>query len=446
MSYAGYIVVLDEPARRDWLQSRRDVAEFDGGDWGFTDTLSAPDWDPKKVEICFLSFGGAALDVVSLAKRGRRVATAKYAVTFSHMVDLRAIPLADIDARLGSNVRPHFVRSSSGRGSRVPEGTWAALVRSVKEARPELARELDRLDALRQSSAHPLSGHGISQLAMERDAVGVALDIFGADRKAILSGWSSPLEVGVEPLAPFLAGLKSVHVREDQILAHDARVFPGWNLIAHQQVGAATFRKGRGEYLTIYNVNRTPVEGAIGVDLVYYNYRYAAYVLVQYKRLVRDHPDRGEPVFRLSSGSYENEVERMRRFVAANPSLPCDAPDRYRLEPAAFYFKLCQAETVTPLSSELITGMYLPLPYWELLLASGALTGPKGGLRVSSGAARRHLANGPFVQLVQDGWIGSRGAVSEAITTVIRDRLDEGNSVLVAASGVDEAGDGAAEN
>lgn len=272
---------------------------------------------------------------------------------------------------------------------------------------------------------------------MERDAVGVALDIFGADRKRVLSSWSSPPEAA-GPVPPFLARLNSAYLREEQMLLHDARTFPGWELVEQHQVGTATFRKG-GEYLTIYNVNQTTVEGALGVDLVYYNYRYDAYVLIQYKRLLRERSPQGEPVFRLSSGDYHVELERMRRFAAANPVPACGSPDGYRLEPAAFYFKLCEADTVTPFSGDLIKGMYIPLPYWEVLLSSGALAGPRDGLRVSYATARRHLANQSFIHLVQDGWIGSRGTTSASITRVISERLSEKTSVLLAISGRTES-------
>ena len=42
----------------------------------------------------------------------------------------------------------------------------------------------------------------------------------------------------------------------------------------------------------------------------------------------------------------------------------------YRLNPEAFYFKLCEEISFTPLSNNLIRGMYLPLDYWEILTAA----------------------------------------------------------------------------
>lgn len=435
-TYSGFVVVLDEPARNDWLESRRGEAVFENVEWRFTDALSAPDWHPKALEVCFLSFGGSTLDLAALATRGRKVANAKYAVTYSHFVDLGALPFPVVEATLGNQLRQHFVRSSTGRGSRVPPQTWAGLLAAAMALRPAIASDLERLVRLREEGTRHLRGNGIPQLAMERDAVGIALEIFGADRRGILSSWAPGGAVGTAaPLAPFLAGLRASRMREDQMLTHDARTFPGWALIAQHQVGTATFQKRDGEYLTIYNVNRTTIENALGVDLVYYNHRYDAYVMVQYKRLLRDGRSDGDPVFRLSGGSYETELEKMRQFVSANPVPQCDRPDRYRLEPAAFYLKLCEAETLTPLSGDLIKGMYVPLPYWEALLASGVLVGRRGGLSVSFRNMRRHLPNGSFVQLVQDGWIGSRGTTSDAITRMIRTRLEEGVSVLLAVTG-----------
>lgn len=125
MTYSGYIIVFDEPRRNEWLLERQDT-RGEARDWRFTDTLSAPDWRPKSAEVCFLSFGGKSLDFATLAERGNRVASAKYLVTFAHLLDLGAIPLADVEARISLRLARHLIRSSSGYGSRVPEKTWAA--------------------------------------------------------------------------------------------------------------------------------------------------------------------------------------------------------------------------------------------------------------------------------------------------------------------------------
>src|SRR5258708_1945191 len=88
VAYSGYVIVLDEESRSEWLLDRREWSEAYGENWQFTDALSAPDWKPKAVELCFLSFGGQQLDFVALARRGtQKGLSAKYIVRFSQALD-----------------------------------------------------------------------------------------------------------------------------------------------------------------------------------------------------------------------------------------------------------------------------------------------------------------------------------------------------------------------
>ncbi len=85
-TYNGFVFVLDEPER---AQQIKDAFEHFGD---FTDTISTPDWRPKTVEICFISFDGENLDFAALGKRGRRVATNKDQIRFSSPMDLNSLP------------------------------------------------------------------------------------------------------------------------------------------------------------------------------------------------------------------------------------------------------------------------------------------------------------------------------------------------------------------
>lgn len=63
-------------------------------------------------------------------------------------------------------------------------------------------------------------------MAQERDATGVALDVFdqtGRLRKATLQGWTAPAG---DNLTSFLDGLAGVRTIEDQLIARDATSFP----------------------------------------------------------------------------------------------------------------------------------------------------------------------------------------------------------------------------
>ena len=51
----------------------------------------------------------------------------------------------------------------------------------------------------------------------------------------------------------------------------------------------------------------------------------------------------------------------------------------YRLNPEMFLFKLCPSEIFEPTSKEMIQGIYIPLEYWNLLMASPETDGKQGG-------------------------------------------------------------------
>lgn len=59
----------------------------------FTDTFSAEDWDMHGAEVCLLSLDGKTLDFASLGHRRRRVATAKFRVSFTDFVSLDGLDI-----------------------------------------------------------------------------------------------------------------------------------------------------------------------------------------------------------------------------------------------------------------------------------------------------------------------------------------------------------------
>ena len=213
------------------------------------------------------------------------------------------------------------------------------------------------------------------------------------------------------------------------MVQHDASVFGDWSEIRRGAVGIAQFHDG-DRRLTVINVNRTGVEHALGVDLVYYNHDFDSYVIVQYKRMTPG---------RVSSG-YEFrpdhqlrvELERMRSLPM--PTAPAAMPREFRLDHGGTYLKLCPASSREAFSHELIHGMYLPLRYWDVLMASPSVRGPKGGVVVNFGNVDRHITNTLFIQLVGAAWIGSRGVTSARIGAIIRSSLAARSVILAEAS------------
>ena len=164
-----------------------------------------------------------------------------------------------------------------------------------------------------------LVGPSVEQVALERDAVGVALDIFDRSsqlRQETLRRWVPPPGT----LPPFLKGIEQSKLTEEQMLAHDSKVFPGAEAVAIH-IGA-TFTVGERTLSVVY-LNRTSVEKSLGVDLIYYNHQFDAYTLVQYKRMNKGPVKKNAPdswVFRPSSDrNFGIEIERMQQFRRENP-------------------------------------------------------------------------------------------------------------------------------
>lgn len=423
--------MFDEERRADLLK------ELTGITSGFSDTFSSPDWGLKEWEVCLLSFGGRSLDHACLARRRYKAVTAKYRVEFLDFVDLLSLDLTEITRLFPSNLEPHWLRSTTGRGKRVPPSTWNELIQIVSSLRPNQAAEIGRLLQLRARSKERLIGVGAEQVALERDAIGVALDIFDPSaelRQQTLRGWAPP-ESG--DLPPFLRGIQRAHLTEEQMLAHDTKFFPGAETIPHQ-IGA-TF-KTADRTLSVFYFNRTSVERSLGIDLIYYNHQFAAYTLVQYKRMSKEkqHEDRPETwIFRPSGDrNFEKEMVRMQKFREENPDQWRE--DRswreYRLNGDGFFFKFCPSITLQVLSPDLIRGYYLPREYAESLLRSEITKGSKGGRLLSFENIQRHLNNSDFTGLVQAGWIGTRDKSTSLISEIIQDALDKKKSVIFAKS------------
>lgn len=419
--YGGFLFIIDEPQRAQVIKERIEI------DSVFTDTLSAPDWKARKSEIFLISLAEGYIHFAALAHRGKHVATEKYHIEFSNIVQFGPpVSINEIQEGLRPRIKQYFMRSSSGIGGSIPPATWHDLIGVIKQLRPNAAQDLDRLEELRSISPDYFSKPGFEIVAHERDVVNIALRISGLNPKEITK-WL-PVE---ESTAPFLRGLGSVKLNEDQMIANDAQVFGDWERIMECQVGTVEFGHGT-ERLTIMNVNRHSIEHTFGVDLLYYFHKHRSYVMVQYKRMRKD-GNENEYGYRPRGETYEDELIRMRSFAESlNSNQVHVSPSDYRFHPGMFYFKICPAEIFEPTSTEMIRGMYLPLDYWILLMDSQNILGPKRGKRITFNNVEKHFSNTLFIDLVQAGWVGSQVTDHVLITEVIQASLEGRNSVILA--------------
>jgi hypothetical protein len=373
--------------------------------------------DIPKRTIGLIRFG-EGLAAVGMVEKGAAVAT--------HRRRFRASLIEEIDPVLGLNeLRAHMPARLRRhlRYGLLAERTSDACLEALLQVEPGLTSHVDMLRArLREPE---FRRRGYETPALEKDAVGLALDFQGIEREDLL-GWSPDARP-----ESFLRGLNQAVLREDQILNHDLGVFSDWDIVDRSAVGAVFFGRNGAE-VTVVNVNRTPVEQTLGVDLVYFHEQFRSFVLVQYKRLEDDRDSDMGAVYRPDE-NLEGELTLMRAVVPTPPD-PVDEWS-YRLGPGVSYLKLCKSVQFDPRSKDLIPGMYLPLEYFDA--CEPTAVGPRGGRAYGYSTVPRHFNNTQFIDLVQGGWIGSNGTLSDELQQLVEELVESGRSVLLASgSGV----------
>lgn len=383
--------------------------------------------------LALLCVDGHQVTHAALAARGQRVATGKARVRYDQVREVAPVSLAAIELGIAPRFRRHFTSSLEGDGW-LPEETWKASLEFVRrDARTD--RVIRALEAQLSNALRSFRPRQLQVLTEERDALGLALQIFAPQLSAsVLSSTAPTVNSTAAPDAPFLLALQSSDLPEDLGIAHDARVFDGWVPSGVPVVGATRFERD-AQALTVANVNRTRIENVLGVDLLYFQEEYRSFVFVQYKRMTRDH---GRPPFyRPVGASYESEYQRMLEWDRrTRPRLgPTDLAS-YRLGTDAFFFKLYANPIGAPTPDRLLRGMYFPLSYWTSLVASPDARGPRGGVQITYENAGRYLTNTDFISLVGGGWVGTSVQSETMISNVVTQSLDAGHSVTLATSQV----------
>lgn len=318
-----------------------------------------------------------------------------------------------------SRTRGHLKERVAGRRSApLPPATWRATWRALTRNRPEISELVSKWR--RPPLLREVSETVRATWAQERDAVRTVLDVAGLDPR-ILKGDLPP-----GSHRTFLDTLRQVEQREDIIIGVDARRFMGWKSMGELAPGAVTFRRGEDD-VTIWNVNRTPIESVLGVDLIYYNHAYDAWVVVQYKRFQPG----DEPIFRPSAdGSLQRELASMRRVNGAG--MKAHHPKEFRLYDSPCYLKFCEQTEFNPYETQPLPGIYLPLEHFDLLMSDPATLGEKGGRVLAKNRAGRWLTSSMFVGLVQRGLIGTKGVSSIQMQRLVEESLANRRLVVLA--------------
>lgn len=364
--------------------------------------------------------GPAAISEIGSVTRSRqRIATGWHRLRYLRRTPLDG-PIA-VDELLGELPRRSrlAVEERLHHGGVLPHGTARTVVGEMERLAPLAGTMLRQLMGV-DTPLH-LEGRALQAAAQEADAVRLAMDIAGIPRTELR---------GLRPdgAASFLERLSALRSSEDTTIAYDGMRFLDFDRIESPS-GITIFRKGK-EQLTVLNVNRQPLEFTTGADLIYINERLESYVLVQYKTMRRERDDMARLVYRPDE-QLERELARMRQFRAGDFD---GRPVSFRLNPDCCFLKLCKSVVTLDRGQDLVGGMYIPLDYYDVLAAAPEVRGPKGGIAFSYDTVDRYINNDLFVNLVRGAWIGSRGATTDELETLVLAGLDAGRSVTVAAT------------
>jgi hypothetical protein len=251
----------------------------------------------------------------------------------------------------------------------------------------------------------------------QTDAIKIAMGAFGVGSSEV------PREIDLADDTDSAFEYFDARVLEDNVIARDASVIPGFDLIDKYVTGRAVFEKG-GERLDVYTANKGPLEEMLGVDLIYVNEVVGNTVMVQYKMLnprLETAGARTEWIFRPDD-QLQKEMARMKLPTVKRI-------DDYRLNRSPFYFKFVKRKG----NGESHQSFIISLDHLKEILEWPSSLGPKGGVRVSYEAlGGSYLREMDLIGLIRSGYIGTHRVESEALNPLI-ERVSKGDRALVLA-------------
>lgn len=387
-----------------------------------TDIFDEFDLKVSRNIVTFIMTRNNEINYIGIAQKGGKVASKKTRfkiIKASHLKQpiLKNVLIKELPVKFSKNIDTIFNESMT-------QGTpkfVGSLLKYIYEKNEDAKHQYISLMELFQKSKAIKSEQVVSNQLFEQEAISLSLQIAGMydDYKG---HFSSIREVDT---LSFLKDLRSVNVREDLDIINDSKIFDDWNLISDNILSVSTFSNGFRE-LSIMYVNRTPIEENVGVDLIYIDEINKSFVMIQYKRLLKENSGY---VYRPNSDqNFKKEKILMERFESF--LIKKKTTSWYRYNNEIFYFKLCKQDQKLS-ERTLSSGMYLPKKYFDFLIDSKITEGTKGGKLLSYENINNFLNNTTFINLMKTGLIGSNYDSFDEISNIIKEILETGKSVIL---------------
>ena len=203
--------------------------------------------------------------------------------------------------------------------------------------------------------------------------------------------------------------------REKTLIERDAHVFMEWRPDMTETLGVRKFSDGLGRTLKVMDVDRTRLEGRLGPDLVYYHVQRESFVLVQYKRMIKEKTW----VYRARA-DFDRQLQLMARIddlcldAEGIPGLMCE-PGDFRLASTPSYVKVCKQPSHRMDPMAMVEGLCMPRAQVQAYLNKGR--------SLSYEMVKDSMNSTAFAHLVALGLIGSSRRASHVVREQIRDCL-----------------------
>lgn len=375
--------------------------------------------------ICFVLGNSGLLSWIAQAKRGMRAGTDLRRLNLENFYEVEETvhfqKLIDLCAKRFKTKLEDRLR----HGGLLPPKTFRELLRLVSQLSPNAGSILSAYSDARRKRISRIPEKSKTILAEQKEAVATAMSLARIDREELLN-WDF-----VEDKQPtsFLDGLSQVRLREDPMVINDSMALPGFDAVRSTPFNSVVFENDKSR-LTVLITNRQPLEKQLGVDLIYYNETFHAFIMVQYKAMEKD---ANKAVYRYPNPQLDDELSRMSLVLKEFSKCPPNSKvDGYRLCENPFFLKLCPRIVFEPDNVGLVKGMYIPLDYWNLISKHESMKGPRGGKHISYENVRRYFDNTAFVTLAAHAWVGTTIIQSSKLTILIRSSLETGREVVFA--------------
>lgn len=205
---------------------------------------------------------------------------------------------------------------------------------------------------------------------------------------------------------------------EQQILDFDIETIFADSKKLHASPDGKHYYEHNGKRLYLHKVDRTLIERALGVDLIYNYFDEKRLVFVQYKC----QSAKNGRYYPSSDSSHEGEIKRMEAIpgLADCPNRSNNEENSLRLCRCPVFIKLCKREIAD--THTIPVGVHFPLCVWKWLT---------GRSKAVSTGDEPHLNNKHFQELVRMGLIGSTPQQSMEIEQHLIQRANEPRLKLI---------------